>query len=158
MRITDYLNTVQLDKIQSVIRNQCENAARNVAEESRGIPDEVYKRLKKGRRSHDITSDIYIALYRPENAIEGLSVELIDNGNYTQPELVNDHVLIHIYHHSNNLNSRLVQNRNTEDKPFFCIKYEIDNRYRLKSIKSVNVASSEIETLYEAPRVVQLAS
>ena len=141
-----------------MIKNQCEREARNVAEERRGISDDIYERLNKGRKPHDITRAIYCAFFRPENAIEGLYVNLIENGIYAQPELMNDNVLVHIYHHSNNLNSRLVQNRKSEDKPFFCIKYEINNSSCLKSIKSVDAASGEIETLYESPRVVRLVS
>ena len=99
----------------------------------------------------------YVALFYQENAIEGLNIELTSNGIYTQPELVGENVLIHIYHQTNRLNSKLVQDRIASNKPFFCIRYDVDKTYRLKPIEAVDAASGEIEILYTATRVVQMA-
>ena len=104
-----------------------------------------------------MTGDIYVALFYQESAIEGLNIELTSNGIYTQPELVGENVLIHIYHQTNKLNSMLVQDRIASNKPFFCIRYDVDKTYRLKSIEAVDAASGEIEILYTATRVVQMA-
>ena len=157
MSIRDYLSDELIEKIKSLIKTQCENAARNDAVERNRIPAELYDKLKKGRKAHDVTGDIYVLLFYPENTIERLSIELSSNGIYTQPELVNDDVLLHIYHKTNKLNSKLVQDRTTEHRPFFCIRYDIDKTYRLKSIEAVHVASGEIEILYTVPRVVRVA-
>ena len=157
MRICDYLNEEQIGKIKSVIRIQCEQAARNDAVERNRISADLYDKLKKGRKAHDLTGDIYVALFYQENTIEGLNLEVTSNGIYTQPELVGENVLIHIYHQTNKLNSKLVQDRIACDKPFFCIRYDVDKTYRLKSIEAVHAASGEIENLYTATRVVQMA-
>jgi len=157
LRICDYLSEEQLSKIKSVIRIQCEQAARNDAVERNRISADLYDELKKGRKAHDLTSDIYVALFYQENIIEGLNLELTTNGIYTQPELVGENILIHIYHQTNKLNSKLVQNRIASDKPFFCIRYDVDKTYRLKSIEAVHAASGEIENLYTATRIVQIA-
>ena len=50
MRIFDYLSEDQIDKIKSVIRIQCEQAARNDAVERNRISADLYDRLKKGGR------------------------------------------------------------------------------------------------------------
>ena len=151
MSIRDYLTTEQIDKIQSVIRTQCAQAARNDAVERNRIAPDLYDRLKKGRKAHDVTGDIYVALFYAENAIAGLETVEVANGIYTQPELVNDDVVIHIYHQTNRLNSKLVEKRKTEDKQFFSIRYDVDRAYRLKSIEAVHPATGEVENLYTAP-------
>jgi len=155
--IHDYLSEEQINKINTVIRIQCEQAAHNDAVERNRISADLYNKLKKGRKAHYLTGDIYVALFYQENTIEGLKLELTSNGIYTQPELVGENVLIHIYHQTNKLNSKLVQNRIASDKPFFCIRYDVDKTYRLKSIEAVDAASGEIENLYTATRVVQMA-
>ncbi len=157
MSICNYLSNEQIEKIKSVIKAQCENAARNDAAERNRIPADLYDKLKKGRKAHDVTGDIYVALFYQENAIEGLNIELTSNGIYTQPELVGENVLIHIYHQTNRLNSKLVKDRVARQKSFFCIRYDVDKAYRLKSIEAVHAASGEIENLYTAPIVVQMA-
>ena len=157
MRLRDYLSEEQIDKIKTVIKNQCEHAAHNDAVERNRISADLYDKLKKGRKAHDVTGDIYVALLYQENAIEGLNIKLTSNGIYTQPELVGENVLIHIYHQTNKLNSKLVKDRIASDKPFFCIRYDVDETYRLKSIEVVHAASGEIENLYTATRVVQMA-
>jgi len=155
--IHDYLSEEQIDKIKSVIRIQCEQAARNDAVERNRIPADLYDKLKKGRKTHDVTGDIYVSMFYPENTIDGLTTELISNGIYIQPELVNEDVLIHIYHQTNKLKSKLVQDRIKGHKPFFCIRYDVDKTYRLKSIEVVHAASGQVEYLYTAPKVVQMA-
>ncbi len=157
MKITEFLTEHQLNRILDVIQTQCDNAARDAVNERRNISIDLYNRLNKGRQPHNVTRKINIALLYPENSIIGLTPHVVSNGIYTQIELENENVLIHIYHHSNNLNSRLVQNRMACGKQFFCIKYKIDNNSRLKSIESIHIASNETETLYTAPRVVQRA-
>ena len=126
MSIHDYLSEEQINKINTVIRIQCEQAAHNDAVERNRISADLYNKLKKGRKAHDLTGDIYVALFYQENTIEGLKLELTSNGIYTQPELVGENVLIHIYYQTNKLNSKLVQNRIASDKPFFCIRYDVD--------------------------------
>ncbi len=83
MRIFDYLSEDQIDKIKSVIRIQCEQAARNDAVERNRISADLYDRLKKGRKAHDVTGDIYVAMFYQENAIEGLNIELTSKQIYT---------------------------------------------------------------------------
>lgn len=155
--IYDYLSEKQIDKIKSVIRIQCEQAAFTDASERNRLPSDLFYKLKKGRRTHDVTGDIYVALFYPENTIEGLRITLTNNGIYTQPELVNENVLIHIYHKTNKLNSKLVKDRIAGQKVFFCIRYDVDKTYRLKSIEAVHAANGEIENLYTAPKVAQMA-
>ncbi len=58
MRIFDYLSEDQIDKIKSVIRIQCEQAARNDAVERNRISADLYDRLKKGRKAHDVNADL----------------------------------------------------------------------------------------------------
>ena len=91
------------------------------------------------------------------NTIEGLNLEVIDNGIYSQPELVGENVRIHIYHKSNRLNSKLVKERIDSDKPFFCIRFDVDKTHHLKSIEAVHPASGEKESLYNVQNVVKLA-
>lgn len=155
--IHDYLSEEQIDKIKSMIRIKCEQAALNDAYERNRIPTDLFYKLKKGRRAHDVTGNIYVALFYPENTIEGLSITLSDNGIYTQPELVNENILIHIYHKTNKLNSKLVKDRIAGQKEFFCIRYDVDKTYRLKSIEAVHVADGKTENLYTAPKVAQMA-
>lgn len=152
MSIQDYLTIEQIDKIQSVIRVQCDKAARNDAVERNRIDANLYNRLKKGRKAHDVTGDIYVALFYVENAIDGLETVEVVNGIYTQPELVNDDVVIHIYHKTNRLNSKLVEERKYGNKQFFSIRYDVDKAYRLKSIEAVHLATGEVENLYTAPK------
>ena len=157
MSIFDYLNEEQIEKIKSVIKIQCEQAARNDAVQRNRIPTDIYEKLKRGRKAHNVTGDIYVALFYPENTIEGLSKELVNNGSYIQPELGNENVLIHIYHQTNKLDSKLVKDRIVGHKEFFCIRYDVDKAYRLKSIEAVHVANGEIENLYKATKSVHMA-
>lgn len=157
MSIYDYLSEEQINKIISVIRTQCEQAASNDALKRNRVSSNLYEKLKKGRKAHDITGDIYVALFDPENTIDGFTIELVNNGIYTQPELVYKTVLIHIYHQTNRLNSNLVKDRIAGKKEFFCIRYDVDKRYRLKSIEAVHVASGDVENLYTTPKLVQIA-
>ena len=96
-------------------------------------------------------------MFYDENEIDGLETVDVANGIYTQPELRNDDVVIHIYHKTNPLNSKLVKDRAEEQKPFFCIIYSHDKNFRLKSIEAVHVATKEKEVLFEAPRLVRAA-
>lgn len=153
MSIRDYLSDDQIDKIHSVIRTQCDRMARNEAVERNRIGADLYNKLTKARGAHKETGDIYVALFYPENAIDGLEIVTVANGIYTQPELKNEDVVIHIYHKTNPLNSKLVKDRAVGQKPFFCIRYDVDSTYRLKSIEAVHVATKEKEVLYEAPRL-----
>ena len=155
MSIRDYLSKEQIDKILEVIRSQCEQAARNDVNKRYRIEDSLYERLKKGRKAHDVTGDIYVALFYPENMIDGLEIVDVNNGYYTQPELQNDDVLIHIYHRTNKLDSELVKNRVAGQKPFFCIRYDCDKLYRLKSIDAIHVATHTKEVLYEFPTIIR---
>ena len=91
-----------------------------------------------------MTVDIYVALFYSENTIEGLTTKLANNGIYAQPELVNENVLIHIYHQTNKLNSKLVKDRMAGQKEFFCIRFDLDKMYRLKSIEAVHAASGGV--------------
>ena len=154
MSIYDYLSEEQIDKIKSVISIQCDQAACNAAVVKNRIPSDLYEKLKKGRKAHNVTGDIYVALFYPENNIIGLTTELVDNGIYVQPELVNENVLIHIYHQTNRLNSKLVKDRITGRKAFFCIRYDVDKTYRLKSIEAVQPSNGKIDNIYTAPKTV----
>ena len=156
MSIRDYLTNEQIDKIQSVIRAQCDQVARNDAVERNRIAPDLYDRLKKGRKAHDVTGDIYVALFYAENAVDGLETVEVANGIYTQPKLVNDNVIIHIYHQTNRLNSKLVNERKSGNKQFFCIRYDVDKTYRLKSIEAVHPATGEVESLYIMPRLFRV--
>ncbi len=149
MSIYDFLNEEQISKIISVIKAQCEQAARNDTVERNRIPADLYDKLKKGRKAHDMTGEIYVALFYPENTIEGLATEAVSNGIYTQPELANKDVLVHIYHQSNKLNSKLIQDRITGQKTFFCIRYDVDKMYHLRSIDVVHPASCQVEYLWQ---------
>ena len=74
MSIHDYLSEEQINKINTVIRIQCEQAAHNDAVERNRISADLYNKLKKGRKAHDLTGDIYVALFYQENTIEGLKL------------------------------------------------------------------------------------
>lgn len=68
---------------------------------------------------------IYIAAFITENQIEGIQVEPVQSGIYTQPEFTANNTIIHIYHHSNKLNSQLISSRaNALNDHFFCVKYK----------------------------------
>ncbi len=157
MSVHDYLSKEQINKINSVIRTQCVKAAHNDAAERNRIPSDLYDKLKKGRKAHDVTADIYVAMFYPENTVVGFTTVPVNNGIYTQPELVNENVLIHIYHQTNRLNSKLVKDRIAGQKEFFCIRYDVDKMYRLKSIEAVHAASGEVENLYATPKLVHIS-
>ena len=149
MSIYDFLSEEQISKITSVIKAQCEQAARNDAVERNRIPADLYDKLKKGRKAHNLTGEIYVALFYPENTIEGLAVEAVSSGIYTQPELSNEDALVHIYHQSNKLKSKLIQDRIAGQKTFFCIRYDVDKMYHLRSIDVVHPASCQVEYLWQ---------
>ena len=153
MSINDYLTSEQVRKIISIIKSQCDEASRKEIRESMRVPEEVYSRVKKGRKAHDITADVYMGFFYAENRIEGLKLALINNGIYSQPELTSDSVIIHIYHQSNMLDSKVVKERSaTPGKDFFCIRFSVDKAYRLKTIEAVllNGTDREKEMIYEA--------
>ena len=82
MSIRDYLSDEQINKIHSVIRTQCEIAARNDAAERNRVEAALYDRLKKGRKAHDVTGDIYVAMFYPENAIDGLDYQILVEADF----------------------------------------------------------------------------
>lgn len=160
MSIYDYLTHEQVDKISSIIRSQCDEAARKETREAMRISQEVYDRLKKGRKAHDITADVYVGFFYPENRIEGLQLSEIKNGIYWQPELTTEQAIIHIYHQSNQLNSKLVTDRaSTPEKEFFCIKYGVDKAFHLQTIEAVHLRGTEreVEEIYQAPDLTIIA-
>lgn len=154
MSIYNYLTHEQVDKIKTIIRSQCDEAARKETREAIRISQAVYDRLKKGRKAHDITADVYVGFFYPENRIEGLDLSIVENGIYSQPELTTDRAIVHIYHQSNSLNSKLVKDRAAKPgKSFFCIRFAVDKSFHLKTIEAVHVsgADQEVEEIYRAP-------
>jgi len=161
--IYKYLSNEQISKIVSVIQIQCDKAARKEFKERSRISDAVYDRLKKGRKAHDITGDIYIGFFYDENKVDGLSTEMVDNGIYSQPELVGANVFVHIYHKSNPLNSGLVKERaKVSDKQLICIRYAVDKASRLKSVEWIAIGKDGVKVesgeLYSAPKLTVMAS
>lgn len=153
MSIYDYLNEDQIDKIISVISRSCYEAEKKEVNEKNRISEDIYKRLKKGRKAHDLTGDIYVSFFYNENAIDGLKTEIVDNVSYAQPELSNDRVVVHIYHKSNRLESKLIKDTAKSSKHLFCIRYDHDKSYRLKSIEAVDIIEKTKEILYERPKL-----
>lgn len=134
MSIYSHLSHQQIDKIISIIRAQCDEAARRDRNEMLRVGGELYKKLKTGRKAHDITGDIYIGFFYPENRIEGLTLSAVKNGIYHQPELRKADTIIHIYHKTNPLDSNLIKKLKKERSHFFCILYAVDKNSRLLSI------------------------
>ena len=156
MKISDCLNADQVDSLVSLIRNQCNRAARNEMQLTMRIPEDLCAQLKKGRKAHDITGDIYIAAFIAENQIEGVHVKPVKSGIYTQPEFTVNNTIIHIYHHSNKLSSLLITSRaNALNSNFFCIRYKIDEGYRLEYIEALylNGETKTKEIIYTAPDI-----
>ncbi len=156
MALHDYLSDEQIKKIVNIISITCERAAQKDSTDRMGIDAELFARLKKGRKAHDVTGDINVALFKTQNVIEGLNLSVAENGIYAQPELENERVLIHIYHRTNRLDSKLVKDRANGVKAFFCIRYNHDKEYHLLSVESVYVPTNEVEKLYSAPRLIRL--
>ena len=153
MSIYDYLTYKQVNKIKSIIISQCDEAARKETKEAMRISQAVYDRLKKGRKAHDITADVYIGFFYPENYIEGLNLSVVNNGIYSQPELTTEQAIFHIYHQSNPLNSKLVMERaSTPGKRFFCIRFRVDKTFHLRTIEAVQLSGEEreVEEIYKA--------
>ena len=101
MSIKDQISQEQIERIVDIIRRQCDDAARHDNQNRIRIGEDLYKLLKKGRKAHDITGDVYAGFFYPENHIEGLDIRVIENGNYNQQELRTEAAVIHIYHESN---------------------------------------------------------
>ncbi len=160
MSIYDYYSDKQIIKIVNIIKEQCEEASRKENREAIRISRDLYNRIKKGRKAHDITADIYVGFFYPENVIDGIMTQDVANGFYTQPELVTKDSIIHIYHQSNPLTSKLIKERLTSGKAFFCLRYNVDQLYSLKSIEAIymNEANSEPEFLYIKPQIAVVAS
>lgn len=134
------LNESQITKIISIIKERCDKEIQKEKEKKEEINElkiskEIYDKLKKSRKAHILTFNLYIDLFTPQNNIEGFQYGLTENGNYFQPELENDHVLIHIYHKSD-LNSKLIKRRAESMKPFYCIQFSVNNSGELKSIEA----------------------
>lgn len=157
MHIRDCLSDQQVDQIITIIQNQCDEASRRENAYRLRISQNLYDRLKKGRKAHDITADVYIGFFLAENQIAGIDVEPITNGIYTQPELKSGNTIVHIFHKSNALSSQLVLERaNKTDSNYFCILYDLDDESNLKTIDSVHLFGhgQENENLYERPKVI----
>ena len=138
MSIYNHLSYEQIGRIINIICLQCNRKANREITERNRIGDEaLYKRLTKCRKAHDITGEIYLVFFYPENRIDNLVLLDVSNGYYSQPELRNDEAIIHIYHWQNPLNSRIVQDRLQEGKYYYCLMYRVDSNYRLQQVKAV---------------------
>lgn len=118
--------------------------------------------MKKGRKKHDITGDVYIGFAYLENQIAGLKHSIIQNGIYYQPELQNEHTIIHIYHVTNMLQSKLVRDRAAQkEKNFICIRYGTDRYSKLEYVEVVYLDEKCVikskEELYRAPKTIPIA-
>ena len=156
MSIYDFLSVNQVNAFIDLIRNECNRVAWNAAERARPLPQDLYERLVKGRKEHDITGDIYVSAFYPNNQIDGIDIHEVNNGNYTQPEFTIDNTIIHIYHNSNKLTSNLVTERkNYLDNNFFCIMYQTDGECHLKYINAVYIHGNNknIERIYTTPNI-----
>ena len=160
MSIHDYLSDKQIEKIVSIIKAQCDDTARDEINRAIRIPMEIYDKIQKCRKAHEITGYIYAGFFYAENSIEGVEVDLVDNGNYAQPELITDNVIIHIYHKTNKLDSKLIEDRKTNTgKAFICIKYDVDKSYNLISVDAVSFegGKKETENLFQTHTVTSAA-
>lgn len=153
MSIHDYISDDLIIKIVEIIKTACEEAHNNVIEWENKVSIEEYESIKKGRKAHDITGEIYLYLISEKNQIDGINIDIVKNGIYSQPELRNENVVIHIYHDSNKLDSKLVLQRKIEEKAFFCIMYSHDKAYRLIKVYVVDNATGQNETLYKRPKL-----
>lgn len=153
--IRDYLNEEQITQIISIINSRCENYEKvDYAEREKfNIPKDTYDMICKGRKAHILTLGLYLDLYNTKDKLIGFQLILTENGNYYQPELFNDEVIIHIYHKSS-MDSKLIKVRAKEDKPFFCIQFDVDKINKLKSIDSMFIykdgSKGSPEKLYSA--------
>lgn len=157
MSIYSHLSNQQVDKIISIIRTQCDEAAREDRIEILRLGSELYKKLKTARKTHDITGKINYGFFYRENRIEGLELSYVRNGVYYQPELRTEDAIIHIYHKSNRLNSGLIRDRKREGKHFFCFQFSVNQNNRLQSITVVEFygETKEEETIYTALELVE---
>ncbi len=157
MSIYSYLTNQQIDKIITIIRIQCNEAAHEDRTEMLRLGEELYRKLKTARKTHDITGKIYYGFFYRENRIEGLELSFVRNGVYYQPELRTADAIIHIYHKSNQLNSGLIRKRKREGKHFFCLQYSVNKNNRLQSITIVEFygEAKEEETIYTELELVE---
>lgn len=139
--IYHYLSDIQIDKIISIIKKRCDIEIQEEKKEisTVHISKDIYEKLKKCRKAHNLTLNLYIDLYEPENIIEGFRYKLTENGNYYQPELEDDNVIIHIYYKSD-LCSKLIKRRAKEEKPFYCIQFSVDSSGNLKSVYANHIS------------------
>ncbi len=156
MSIYDYLSVNQVNAFIDLIRNECNRAAWNAAERARPISPELYYRLIKGRNEHELTGEIYVSAFYPDNQIDGIAIHEVINGNYTQAEFTIENTVIHIYHNSNKLTSNLVTERKNDlNINFFCIMYQTDRECHLKFINAVHIQGNNknIERIYTTPNI-----
>ena len=157
MSVYDYLQKNEVNRIVDVIRQQCNSEYLHEKRMSMSIDKELYKRLQKGRRAHDITGKIYIGFFYPANSIEGFNVNEVENGIYSQPELIKGSIVIHVYHNSNRLESSLIQEKAKDNSiQYFCFMYSVDDEYRLKKVDVISFhdGNQEKETVYELALVI----
>jgi len=156
MSIYDNLNPTQVNAFIDLIRNECNRVAWNEAELARPIDPELYDRIKKGRKAHNLTFEIYVKAFYPDNQIDGIDVHDVMNGIYTQPEFIIGNTVIHIYHASNKLDSALIESlKNNRDIQFFCIMFQPDEDYHLQYIDAIHLRGNEKypERIYTTPNI-----
>ena len=160
MSIYDCIQEKDVNRIVNIIRAQCDSEAHHEERTSKTIDKELYKRLQKGRKAHDITGKVYAGFFFPANQIDGFDVNEVENGNYTQPELKKGNTVIHIYHSSNRLGSSLVKEKiNDISIRFFCFMYKVDDEYRLTKVEVISFLDGvqEKEIIYEQPTLVAVS-
>ena len=148
MKIRNYISEEQLERIISIIQEACSIASQKENDIRCRLSTELYVKLKKGRKAHDVTGDVYCSFFYEVNQINGIDCEVVQSGIYSQPELSNEDVVIHIYHATNKLQSNLVNERKKGERAFFAIKFETKNTYDLKTITVVDVKTGEKEIVY----------
>ena len=154
MSVYDYLLETEVNTIINIIRIQCDSFAHHEENLSKPIDKELYKRLQKGRKAHDLTGEIYAGFFYPAYRIDGFDVYEVENGYYTQPELRKGNSVIHVYHSSNRLESSLANEKiNDESIQFFCFMYTLDEKYKRKEVNVISFCDGmqEKETIYKQP-------
>ena len=120
LSIHRYLNDEQLFKIISCIENRCKKYEKSDAQERDEFifSKDIYDKICKGRKAHTLTCGLNADLYNEKDNLKEFQLILTENGNFYQPELINNDVIIHIYYKSS-MDSNLIKKRAKENKTFF---------------------------------------